>query len=416
MNSGKGGYMTRLMILLFAFCCLRPAFAQGPHNSVNNCETPTIDYWSWRVVGAEPIGPPIRTVDDLKGVLEPNIENGQRLFNKPWQQAAKGLWNWTDEILLHLSMAAQQENWEKVMVAPCSMMLTDMMYGAPPAGPTTIGRAVLPDWSDGQSKMAWRYELDSISPDGRAGKLRVYFFEGCSNPAYQFVFQAETQTVITPRPPPPQPEPVAPPPLAPPPVVCQQCPPPITVVRQCPVVNIDLDASWLSRALGVFTFRNLPEFLGSIGVGAGAGAGFSHDDYKLRSAWQSGVASAGANMVANAINPDHDRAKISVSGSEVARLRRGQTMSFADGRAIWNGDMINVFVSDGSGGDRLCGSKQIDNNINFTPVPLIYKVREVGKCQVLVNGELKPCFTPPSNVNRPAEKAPFTPPPNTSRP
>lgn len=83
-------------------------------------------------------------------------------------------------------------------------------------------------------------------------------------------------------------------------------------------------------------------------------------------------------MVANALNPEDNRAKVFVEGREVFRgLKRGQEGSFSGGRVIWDEDRVQVLISDGRGGEMLCGFAEPGRKVNFTPVVLADRMERV---------------------------------------
>ena len=399
--------MTRLkwMISLFVFCCLRPAFAQGPHNSANSCPEPAVDHSHWRFLGRNPVGKPIRNQNDLIEFLAPTQQGGQKLYNKPWQQIAHAEWKLSEEALQRLYIEAGQGNFTREMVPPCAL-LGDMIYDNPPM---VLGRAILADWEDKTSKPAWVYELDG-EVSGTKGKLKMYFFEGCSNPSYQFIAETKKTEVTVPPPPKEKPKPSPQAETAPPPVVCPQCPPPV----DCPAVRIQTYASAGSRFFGSLV-RNWPELGLSIIAGAGASAAASSESKRLQAAYQSAGYSAGAYYIAGTVNPEHDRARVAVRG-ERRVLNRGGRIDVLNGRAEWDNGSIRVYQQNADS-ELLCGSAQEPSKFNFTPVPIVKRVVRVekaetvqgppgpqgppGQCFVLVAGELKPCFTPPPNTSRP---------------
>ena len=387
--------MTRLkwMILLFVFCCLRPAFAQGPHNSANSCPEPDVNHSHWRFLGRNPVGKPIRNESDLAEFLAPVEQGGRKLYNKPWQQIARAEWKLSEEALQRLYIEAGQGNFTREMVPSCALF-GDMIYDIPA---TVLGKVILADWEDKGSKSAWVYVLDG-EVSGTKGKLKMYFFEGCSNPSYQFIAETKNAEVTVPPPPEEKPKP-SPRTETPPPVECPRCPPPQVV--SCPAVDIETSASWGQRLFG-----GLPEFALSAGIGGGVAAVTSSDSERRLAGYHSAVYSAGANRLVNIFNPDHNRAIITV-GEQAVRLKQGDKVNvpnIPDGQAEWVNGTIRVYQ-----GRVFCGFAKPKSTFNLTPVPVIKRVIELEL-------PVKQSFTPPPNINQPADKTPFTPPPNTSRP
>ena len=142
-----------------------------------------------------------------------------------------------------------------------------------------------------------------------------------------------------------------------------------------------------------------------------------------------GVSLAG-KYILDVVNPDKNKVKVNIGGKETGRFGKGQDSAFKDvqGRVIWKGDKASVYLTSG-GKDSLCGSGHTVNNNNLVLAPIIERRSErvvnvpgPSQCFVLVNGEVKACWTPEQNTPRPTTvpggtgATPITGTPNTGRP
>lgn len=392
--------------------------------SPNNCERPQLKFFRWRKMAIRPVDEPIQSFDDLRDrILAPNREDGREVFNKPWQLTATRAWGMTAEELRVMYLAALQgerANFKRELVEPCTI-LTDMIYDRDP--PTTIGKQVLADWEDREGKWAWTWETD--------GK-KSYFFEGCANPAYAVLVPVISAPQVTAAPPPPPPPPA--PPVAPaeagavaearvivpenikvtiegqlrliheglPVATAAAGAAGAAAAIECPNFDPRTGASLFSRLPTGLLLRpeKWPEFLGSGAVGAAISYAVSDKGARHQAALQGGLLSLGLNVVANAINPQHDRAKLMVDDHR-RTFRRGDNASWADGKAgiTWQGRRATIYVTRPDGQNIPCQFLNIGRQTNFTPWVSQKKVvtREVTRtvvpqeCFTLVNGERKPC-------------------------
>lgn len=393
--------------------------------SPNGCERPPVKFFRWTRMAIRPVDEPIQSFDDLRDrILAPNREDGKEVFNKPWQLTAITAWGMTPAELRVMYLAAlqgDQANFKRELVQPCTI-LNDMIYDRDP--PVALGKHLLADWEDRQPKWAWTWETN--------GK-KSYFFEGCANPAYAVLMPTISAPAVTaaapPPPPPPPPVPAAPAEagavaeariIVPENIrvtiegelrLVHQGLPAVTAAAagagavaaiECPNFDPRTGASLFSRLPTGLLLRpeKWPEFLGSGAVGAAISYAVSDKGARHQAALQGGLLSLGLNVVANAINPQHDRAKLLVDDHR-RTYPRGHDASFGDGKGgiTWQGRRATIYVARPDGQKIPCQFLNIGRQTNFTPWVSQRKVitREVTRtvvqqeCFTLVNGERKPC-------------------------
>ena len=202
--------MRKLILLLLFFCAMTgmlnaqaPARQFGEHESPNGCKevypdgSPLPPHWHWRVVGANPVGPPLLTVEDLKRFLAPGPDGR---FNKSWQV----LWmkegpQLTEADLRNMYDLAIQNRFVTGSIQPCEL-LEDMMSDEPPRlvkGPNGERLRTLYDPTNKLAADKW--ELPSLERALQTGQMQVIngvFVKGCSNPTHEIKIAVETQTFI----------------------------------------------------------------------------------------------------------------------------------------------------------------------------------------------------------------------------
>ena len=203
--------------LLLFFASNNRAMAQQPNPaSPNGCVDPPGVFSRWTRVGANPVGPPVRTYEDLVRLLAPADEQ-QKSFTKPWQQLAASWGISQDDFFAMWNAALQGEgsNWQRIAVEPCTVF-DDMVLANPPR---LLHTKDVYDPIDKQPARGWAWQVNE--------RIKFFVIEGCSNPTYQ-LSPVRIKQAPAPQLPPSQPATI---------LSCPQCPEPQVNVAAPQITN-----------------------------------------------------------------------------------------------------------------------------------------------------------------------------------